>query len=161
MTKISRISPDPRHMGIFIDNFWNAVTLLESKEETKTFLKDLLTHTETKMFAKRIQIAKMLVQGYDYRTIKNYVKVTNSTIASVNNLLNTGGKGLVRIIKRLIKLEEKRKNEYEGKDREVVPPGLMRLVPDLVDLGIDLTTQHLRKREKRKSVKVEPLDFEK
>src|SRR3990172_3046744 len=98
MPKISRLAPDPRHIGIFVDNFWNAITFLENKEETKSFLRNLLTHTETKMFAKRIQIAKMLAQGYDYLTIRNCVKVTSGTIAHINNLLNTSGEGLKMIV---------------------------------------------------------------
>ena len=157
MTKISRISPDPRHMGIFVDNFWNAVTLLENKEETKKFLKDLLTHTETKMFAKRIQIAKMLMQGYDYRAIRNYVKVTNTTIAKVNNLLNTKGENLKLIIGRIIHLEKKRQRKIEGEDQSIIPAGPMRLLPDLVELGINVADAELKKRNKRKSVQVEPL----
>ena len=81
MTKVSRIKLDPKHLGFFLNNFWNLITLLENKDQVKSFLKDLLTHTEMKMFAKRIQIAKMLLEGYSYQTIRSYVKVTDSTIA--------------------------------------------------------------------------------
>lgn len=157
MTKISRIAPNPRHLGIFIDNFWNGVTLLESKDETKTFLKDLLTHTETKMFAKRIQIAKMLFEGYNYQTIRNYVKVTNGTIAHINNLLNTSGNGLKLIVLRLIKLEEKRKREIEGIDKPIFPKRQRSIGPILAETAVNLVKQEFKKRSKRKTVQVEPL----
>lgn len=159
MPKLSRISPDPRHMGIFIDNFWNATTLIENKEEAKSFLKDLLTHTETKMFAKRIQITKMLLQGYDYRAIKNYVKVTSGTIAQVNNLLHIGGDGLKRIVSRLLEIEAKHKKKLEGKSQPVVSAGPYRLVPDLVELGVRVAKQKIKKAGKKESVVVEPLEL--
>ena len=43
MTKVSRWTVDPERMGIFIDNFWNVLTLLDSKDQVKAFLKDLLS----------------------------------------------------------------------------------------------------------------------
>lgn len=158
MPKLSRISPDPRHMGIFIDNFWNAITLIEDKEEAKSFLKDLLTHTETKMFAKRIQIAKMLLQGYDYRAIRNHVKVTSGTIAQVNNLLHTRGDGLKQIVSRLLEIESKREKKLEGKSQSLVPAGPYRLIPDLIEFGAGVTKQKIKRIRKKKSVIVEPLD---
>lgn len=106
MTKISRIRVDSRHLGFFINNFWNLVTLLENKDQVANFLKDLLTHTEMKMLAKRIQIAKMLLEGHDYRSIRNYVKVSDTTIATINNKLETGGEGLRTAIRYFKKVEK-------------------------------------------------------
>lgn len=63
MTKLSRIKVKEEHLGLFINSLWNLITLLENKDQVKNFLKDLLTHTEMKMFAKRTQIAKMLIEG--------------------------------------------------------------------------------------------------
>lgn len=91
MTKISRIRVDSRHLGFFINNFWNLITLLENKDQVANFLKDLLTHTEMKMLAKRIQIAKMLLEGHDYRAIRGYVKVSDATIATISNKIEIGG----------------------------------------------------------------------
>lgn len=62
MTKISRIKINPKHLDFFLHNFWNLITLLENKDQVKNFFRDLLSHTEMKMFAKRIQIAKMLLK---------------------------------------------------------------------------------------------------
>lgn len=102
MTKVSSFSPEPKNLKIYFDNFWKAIALTKNKEEAKGLLEDLLTHTEIKMFAKRIQIAKMLIEGNDYQTIRGQVKVTSGTIAQVNNLLNTGGHGLKNIVERLV-----------------------------------------------------------
>lgn len=97
-------------MGRFINNLWSAFALLENKEEAREFLKDILSHTETKMLAKRLQIAKMLLEGRSYQAIKTYTGVQNSTVAKINNILNTSeGDGLRRVAEGLIELEKRRK----------------------------------------------------
>lgn len=126
MPKVSRLQVNPRHLGFFLNNFWNLITLLENKDQVKTFLKDLLTHTEMKMFAKRIQIAKMLLDGYSYQEIKSYVKVTDPTIAKISNILAVDGTGFKNAISYLSKIEstieKKRMEEVSVFDR----PGLHR-----------------------------------
>lgn len=150
MTKISRIRVDPRHMGFFLHNFWNLITLLEDKDQVKNFLKDLLTHTEMKMLAKRIQIAKMLLEGYDYRSIRNYIKVTDTTIAKINNILATSEGGLKTAVEYLQKIEE----EIKKKQMQVTPSLKkkypMYFLPENIVEGI---TKQIKKRRKRASVK--------
>lgn len=114
MTKLSRKPVDPEHLGQFINNFWDVVALLGNKEEVKAFLKEVLTHTETRMVAKRLQIAKMLFEGYDYLTIGNFVKVTDQTIARVNNTLHIGGAGLRGAVGYLQELEGKRERQLKA-----------------------------------------------
>lgn len=106
MTKVSRIKLDPKRLGFFLNNFWSLIALLEDKEQVKNFLKDLLTHTEMKMLAKRIQIAKMLLEGYNYRDIRNLVHVTDPTIAKISNILAVDGEGLKTAVSFLQKIEQ-------------------------------------------------------
>lgn len=150
MTKISRIPTDPRHMGFFIHNFWVLITLLEDKDGVKDFLKDLLTHTEMKMFAKRIQIAKMLIEGYDYRSIRGFVKVTDTTIAKINNMLAIGGEGFRTGISKLQKIEME-----IDKERMRVTPNFRKNYPTyfLPDRAIDEISKLLKKKRKRDSAK--------
>lgn len=150
MTKISRIKVDPRHLGFFINNFWNLITLLENKDQVKAFLKDLLTHTEMKMFAKRIQIAKMLLEGQKYAVIKSYVKVTDSTISRINNLLENGGEGMKTAIKYLHQIEE----EIE-KERMRVTPNLKNKYPShfLPETIFDKLVKENKKRIRKRSAK--------
>lgn len=150
MTKISRIRLDLRQLGFFINNFWNLVTLLENKDQVANFLRDLLTHTEMKMLAKRIQIAKMLLEGYDYQTIRNYVKVTDPTIAKISNKLETGGEGLKLAISYLQKIEKQ-----IDKERMKLTPDLKTKYPSyfLPDRILEATAKNFKKRRKRNSVK--------
>lgn len=150
MTKVSRIKIDTKHLGFFINNLWNLITLLENKEQVKNFLKDLLTHTEMKMLAKRIQIAKMLLEGYGYRDIRNYVKVTDPTISKISNILETKGDGLKIAISYLNKIE----SEIE-KERMQAMPDLRKkyssyFIPELV---VEEIGRKIRTRNKKVSVK--------
>ena len=101
MPKISRNPVDIRRLNYFISNLWNTFALFESREEAVLFLKELLTPTEIRMLAKRIQISKMLLEGYKYQDIKPHVRVTDSTISSINNQIQFGAGGLIKIIERL------------------------------------------------------------
>jgi len=114
MTKLSRNPVDRKRMGYFISNFWNAVTLLEDKEEVKSFFKDILSYTEARMLAKRLQIAKMLLEGYDYQTIKRYVKVTDQTISKINNIFRRDGAGLEAAVNHLRKIEARREKQLRA-----------------------------------------------
>lgn len=145
MTKLSRYS-DPKRLSGFIHRFWNAVTLIEERNEAISFLKDLLTPTETRMIAKRLQIADMLAKGYKYQDIKNFVRVTEQTISSVNNKLQFGEDGLIKILKRLEKIDQTRQDKLEGK-RSLFdqPAGLGRAVSNLTSVGISKSFKHHRK----------------
>lgn len=150
MTKISRIKIDPKHLGFFLNNFWNLITLLENKEQVKNFLKDLLTHTEMKMFAKRIQIAKMLLEEYNYRDIRNYVKVTDPTISKISNILAIGGEGLKTAVNYLWKVEK----EIE-RERLRITPDLKKRYPTyfLPEIIIEQAAKKIKSRNKKQSVK--------
>lgn len=100
-------------MGYFISNLWNTVTLIDNREEAVSFLEELLTPTEVRMLAKRIQIAKMLLEGYKYQDIIPHVRVTSTTISGVNNQLQFGDGGYIKIIERLIKMEQRKEKHLE------------------------------------------------
>ncbi|KKR30651.1 MAG: hypothetical protein UT63_C0095G0002 [Candidatus Gottesmanbacteria bacterium GW2011_GWC2_39_8] len=153
MTKLSRYLPDPEHMGIFIDNFWNAITSLENKEEAKAFLKDLLSHTETKMLAKRIQVIKMLLEGYDYKSIQGYVKVTSTTISYLNNKLSSGGEGMKKVAERLIRIEKVNKDKYF---KTPLLPHSSKSIDPLIDSALDAIGNEFKKRKKRSTIQVKP-----
>lgn len=153
MTKVS-IYSDPKRLSQFIHRFWSAVTLIEDRSEAISFLKDLLTPTEIRMLAKRLQIADMLAKGYKYEDIRNYARVTFQTISVVNNKLNFGEDGLIKILTRLEKIDQQRQNKLEGK-RSIFsqPPGLGRLPGDLLEVGLKHIAKELVKKKKIASVK--------
>lgn len=143
---------DPKKLAIFIHRFWDAITLIKDRGEAIAFLKDLLTPTEVRMLAKRLQIADMLAKGYKYDTIKTHVRVTVQTISHVNNKLNYGEDGLIKILQKLEKIDQSRQDRLEGK-RSLFsqPPGLGRAASNLAALGVAKIVSHHKKISSIKS----------
>ncbi len=146
------IYTDPKKLAFFIHRFWDAITLIEDREEAIAFLKDLLTPTEVRMLAKRLQIADMLAKGYKYEDIKTHVRVTVQTISHVNNKLNYGENGLIKILQKLEKIDNSRQDRLEGK-RSIFaqPPGLGRATSNLAALGLAKVISHHKKISSIKS----------
>lgn len=96
----------------YLGDFYSMVALLKSREEVKNFLKDLLTLSEMVMLSRRIQIAKMLLEGNTQEEIRRKIKVGFSTINQVEKWLNNGFGGYKKIIKKY-QLEYPARNEFE------------------------------------------------
>jgi len=84
-----------------IDDLFLAITRLESLEECRKFLRDLLTETEIREFAERWKVARMLSQGVPYTTIEEETGLSSRTIARVHKWLKQGKGGYTLMLKRL------------------------------------------------------------
>lgn len=146
MPRVARKLLKKEKMDRFYNDFWTAVALLETKREARSFFFDLLTHTERKMLAKRLQVAMMLVAGCDYQTIRKEVEVANSTIARINNWLKTGADGLIEVAKRLIDWESDSKSAGGKQGRYLAGDLLM----PAVEVGAELISRQIKKRRKKK-----------
>lgn len=71
----------------------HAITQMKKPEEAAKLLTDLLSPQETEMIAKRLEIAKLLIQGKTYDEIRERLKSGYATIARVNTWLNISGEG--------------------------------------------------------------------
>lgn len=107
MTKLSKKQMDPEKFGNYVNNLWSAFTLMETKEDIRLLFKDLFTHTEYKMFAKRLEIARRLLLEHRYEDIEKELSVTANTISRINNVLYEKGSGYRKAHEKLQKLEEK------------------------------------------------------
>lgn len=154
MARLSSIPVDQKRLQYFIANLWNSLTLIESRDEAIAFLKELLTPTEIRMLAKRIQIAKMLLEGYKYQEIIPHVRVTPGTISQVNNQLLYGNGGYQKIIDRLIKIEFKKQGKLEGK-KSIFDPGPYagrRTTEWLLNKAAQKGMNYLKRRSVKKSI---------
>jgi TrpR-related protein YerC/YecD len=84
-----------------IEDLYVAITHLESLEECRKFLRDLLTETEIREFAERWKVARMLSQGIPYTTIETDTGLSSRTIARVHKWLKQGKGGYTMMLKRL------------------------------------------------------------
>jgi TrpR-related protein YerC/YecD len=97
----------------YLGELYNMISLLGSREEVKKFFKDLLTLSEVVMISRRIQIAKMLLEGKSFEDIRTEMKVGSNTISHVERWLNNGFGGYKEIIKRHEKNKTKKNEEIE------------------------------------------------
>lgn len=92
----------------YINNFWRAVAVLSKKEDARDFLKALLTPSEMLMLAKRLEIAKQLLDEAHYQDIVREVKVANATIANIQRSMEgSGHDGYLRPLQRIGKFRKK------------------------------------------------------
>ena len=90
--------------------FCKALVELRTPEEAAHFLKDLLSKQEAEMLAKRIEIARLLIEGLTYETIQKSLKVSHGTVARVSHWLVNAGEGYRLIVSR-VKPEKSEKQE--------------------------------------------------
>ena len=72
------------------EELFKAVVALENLDETKRFLRDLLTEAELAEFANRWKAARMLDQKDSYITIADKTGLSSATIARISKWLNNG-----------------------------------------------------------------------
>jgi len=96
--KFHDIKPEIRNK--MLEEFYYLISEIKTKEDAKNFLKDLLTSEEMIMVVHRIEIAKMLLQGFSYRDIGEKLKVGTNTVHSVNRWLTNGFGGYMKEIKK-------------------------------------------------------------
>lgn len=92
----------------------DAIASINNSKEAAQFLKDLLSPQEAEMLAKRIKIAELLLDHWDYKEIKDHLKVGESTIARVSEWLKFTGDGYRLVAKRL---REKRKSRVQPESK--------------------------------------------
>lgn len=80
----------------FCEAFVNVHTLGEAIQ----FLSDLLTKRELTLLAKRLRVAKLLLQGKEYRAIEELLCTSHSTIAKVAAWLAESGEGFRLVTER-------------------------------------------------------------
>lgn len=163
MTKLSRRPIDPEKFGHYVNNLWSVFTLMNSKEDIRLLFKDLFTHTEYKMFTKRLEIARRLIRSERYEDIQRDLKVTAPTITRVNNILNERGEGLRKADMVLTELEKKYLQRQRERTKNLENPFRSRLRRSslggaLLKAGLKLADQAIirkaREHSARKSLNV-------
>lgn len=96
------------------DALFEAILLLETKEECYRFFQDLATVAEIKALAQRLEVAKMLQQDITYSKIAEATGASSATISRVKRCLNYGADGYKLILEKLAK----KKAEKEGENRD-------------------------------------------
>lgn len=88
MGKVSVYKIDKKEKEKVVDELFEVISELRSKKEVFNFLVGLLTDSETLMIGRRIQIAKMLLDGKSYNQIARKLKVSHMTTGKVERWIN-------------------------------------------------------------------------
>lgn len=82
------------------DLFYGVLAEMNTGEQIKMVMEDALTEAERAAMIKRLGIALYLDKGRSYEDVKNNIKVSSATIASVaENLGNPGWQEMIKQIK--------------------------------------------------------------
>lgn len=119
MPQVSR-KPLPKDLyNEIIGELWWVLTNIKNDKEMARFLGDLFTPTEKLMLAKRLAIANLVLRGWNWRDICDFLHVSSSTVVNVKHWLNAGGTGFRVAVKKL-KKKEKREEFWRRVD-ELLP----------------------------------------
>ena len=92
----------------YIDQLFEAILLLEDKDECYRFFQDICTVGELQAMAQRLQVAIMLKEGRTYTDIAEATGASTATISCVKRFLHYGSDGYNLVLERL---EKSRKQE--------------------------------------------------
>ncbi|GLI51941.1 hypothetical protein TSYNTROOL_20270 [Tepidanaerobacter syntrophicus] len=92
----------------YIDQLFEAILLLEDKDECYRFFQDICTVGELQAMAQRLQVAIMLKEGRTYTDIAEATGASTATISRVKRFLHYGSDGYNLVLERL---EKSRKQE--------------------------------------------------
>ena len=106
MAQISKYPISKDIADRIFDIFIKTLIKIRSESDAQNLANDLFSPTERIMFAKRLSIAFLLMKGYEYRKIRQILKVSLTTIASVNISLKFGSSGYKAILERISKEEK-------------------------------------------------------
>lgn len=90
---------DERHTR----QLFKAVLALNDVDECYRFFEDLCTVNEVKSLAQRLEVARMLKEGYTYHKIEDATGASTATISRVKRCLEYGEGGYGEILQRLDK----------------------------------------------------------
>jgi TrpR-related protein YerC/YecD len=97
--------------GKELDQLFNAILSLENIEECYRFFDDLCTVNEIQSLAQRLEVARMLRDGFTYHKIETETGASTATISRVKRCLNYGNDAYQMALERLTDNEEETETE--------------------------------------------------
>ena len=97
--QISKQDVDQRVEKKIFKSLYQVLADIKQPRAVEKFFDGILTSTERVALAKRLAIAGYLKKNRSYEVIKNELKVSSATIATVQELLEQGNEGLITALK--------------------------------------------------------------
>ncbi|MFB5661203.1 YerC/YecD family TrpR-related protein [Alteribacillus sp. HJP-4] len=96
--------------GKELDQLFKAILSLKDLEECYEFFDDLCTINEIQSLAQRLEVARMLQNGYTYHKIETETGASTATISRVKRCLNYGNESYQMTLNRVHE-QEKQNNQ--------------------------------------------------
>ncbi|HET7629039.1 MAG TPA: YerC/YecD family TrpR-related protein [Bacillales bacterium] len=87
--------------GQSLDQLFDAIMSLKDREECYRFFDDLCTMGEIQSLAQRLQVARMLQEGFTYHKIESETGASTATISRVKRCINYGNDGYQMALERI------------------------------------------------------------
>lgn len=92
-----------RLRGEQLDQLFDAILSLETREECYRFFDDLATMNEINSLMQRLQVARLLTEGHTYNHIEKETKASTATISRVRRCIDYGSDGYKIVLERILK----------------------------------------------------------
>lgn len=89
-----------------LELYYAAILAINDRQQAAAFFDDLMTNNELSSVSQRLQVTKMLMQGYTYQRIEEETGASTATISRVKRFLTSGTGGVQAVLE---KLEENEK----------------------------------------------------
>lgn len=84
-----------------LDSLYEAISLIQTREEFYNFFEDLCTVVELQSLAHRFSVAKMLYDGKTYTEVGELTGASTATISRISKCLTYGADGYKAILIRM------------------------------------------------------------
>ena len=86
-----------------LDALFEAFLTMENLDDCYNLFSDMFTDQEMVSFARRLRVAKLLLNGATYGMIQEQIPVSSATITRINTVLQYGEGGYGHIVERLMR----------------------------------------------------------
>ncbi len=80
------------------ENLYKAFATLRTPQDFRAFLLDICSIKEIQEMSQRLETAKMLSKGMNYKDISEKLGVSSATVCRVNKALNYGEDGYKKVL---------------------------------------------------------------
>lgn len=94
--------------GKSLDQLFKAILTLKDVEECYRFFDDLCTMGEIQSLAQRLEVARMLMEGFTYHKIEDETGASTATISRVKRCISFGNDGYQMTLDRVYDKEHKK-----------------------------------------------------
>ncbi|MGM9600417.1 MAG: YerC/YecD family TrpR-related protein [Faecousia sp.] len=74
-----------------VEQFYQAILKLKTPQECELFFKDICTVKEVQAMGQRLEVARLLDEGFNYNEVEASTGASSATISRVNKCLLGGG----------------------------------------------------------------------